>query len=145
MQAIWQEYAAKATNTKQISNLEAHVIKIFPLQTEACQNKIAYHWQNFKVAQSALTLTSLASDAWLYGTKPRDSSNVLWAMIQVPSQEKRSVPHLFSPWALMLDRAIDLSNRSSIKAVLCPASWSIPAPHSPIPVSLSIPVPRSVL
>jgi len=53
------------------------------------QQKIAYHWQNFKIDESALPYSQLSSDAWLFGTKPRDSANALWSTIQAASPEKR--------------------------------------------------------
>ena len=47
-----QEYCDEATSTQSISDLEEKVIKIIPAQTVACQAKLAYRWQNFKVAES---------------------------------------------------------------------------------------------
>ena len=84
-----QEYQELATNTKQLSDLEMKIIKILPLQTPAVQQKIAYHWQNFKIDESGLPYGQLSNDAWLYGTKPRDMANALWVIIQSASPEKR--------------------------------------------------------
>ena len=84
-----QEYRDEATSTQSISDLEEKVIKIIPAQTDACQAKLAYHWQNFKVAESGLPLRFITNDPWLYGTKPRDGSNELWARIQTVTPEKR--------------------------------------------------------
>ena len=84
-----REYNERATNTKQLSDLETKIIKIFPLQTKVVQEKIAYHWQNFKIDESALPYSQLSVDAWLYGTKPRDATNALWVNIQACSPEKR--------------------------------------------------------
>ena len=42
-----REFNERATSTKKISDLEASIIKILPLQTQVTQQKIAYHWQNF--------------------------------------------------------------------------------------------------
>ena len=84
-----QEYNERATTTKQISDLETKIIKILPLQTPALQQKIAYHWQNFKIDESGLPYAQLSNDAWLYGTKPRDATNALWVLIQAASPEKR--------------------------------------------------------
>ena len=84
-----REYNERATNTKQISDLETKVIKILPLQTQSVQQKIAYHWQNFKIDESGLPYGQLSVDAWLYGTTPRDSTNALWVRIQAASAEKR--------------------------------------------------------
>ena len=44
-----QEYSARATHTKKLSDLEMKVIKILPLQTLALQQMIAYHWQACKL------------------------------------------------------------------------------------------------
>ena len=60
-----------------------------PLQTLSVQQKIAYHWQNFKIDESGLPYGQLSVDAWLYGTTPRDSTNALWVCIQAASAEKR--------------------------------------------------------
>ncbi len=84
-----QEYREAATGTQSISELEEKVIKLIPSQTEACQNKLAYHWQNFKVAESAVPLGAVTNDAWLYGTKPRDGTNASWVQIQLVTAEKR--------------------------------------------------------
>ena len=86
-----REYIERATNAKQISDLESKVIKILPLQTQALQQKIAYHWQNFKIDESGLPYGQLSNDAWLYGTKPRDATNALWGLIQAASPEKRQL------------------------------------------------------
>ena len=89
---IWlREYNERATNTKQLSPLEMQVVKILPLQTEALQQKVAYHWQNFKIDESGLPYGQLSCDPWLYGTKPREASNVLWVTIQAASPEKRQI------------------------------------------------------
>ena len=84
-----REYNGRATNTKQISDLEARIINILPMQTVPLQQKIAYHWQNFKIDESGIPYGHLSTDAWLYGTKPRDATNALWSIIQDPSPEKR--------------------------------------------------------
>ena len=91
-----QEYRGEATGTQIISDLEENVIRIMPAQTEACQAKLAYHWQNFKVAESGVPLKYITNVSWLYGTKPRDGSNALWALIQTVTPEKRQfcVQHL---------------------------------------------------
>ena len=81
-----QEYRDEATSTQSISDLEEKVIKIIPAQTDACQAKLAYHWQNFKVAESGAPLRFIINDPWLHGTKPRDGSNALWAQIQASPQ-----------------------------------------------------------
>ena len=83
------EYRDEATGTQSISDLEEKVIKIIPAQTEACQSKLSYHWQNFKVAESGVPLRYVTNDAWLHGTKPRDGGNSLWAQIQAVTPEKR--------------------------------------------------------
>lgn len=83
------EYRREATSTQSISELEEKVIKIIPSQTDALQEKLAYHWQNYKVAESGVPLSYITNDAWLYGTKPRDASNAAWAQIQLISAEKR--------------------------------------------------------
>ena len=84
-----QEYRDEATSTQSISDLEEKVIKIIPAQTDACQAKLAYHWQNFKVAESGAPLRFITNDPWLHGTKPRDGSNALWVQIQAITPEKR--------------------------------------------------------
>ena len=68
------EYREEATGTQSISDLEEKVIKIIPGQTEALRRKLAYHWQNFKVAESGVPLSFVTNDAWLYGTKAAVSS-----------------------------------------------------------------------
>ena len=83
------EYNTRATNTKQLSDLEIKIIKILPLQTDALQQKIAYHWQNFKIDESGLPYVQLSTDPFLNGTRPRDSANALWSEIQAASPEKR--------------------------------------------------------
>ena len=83
-----REFNERATSTKKVSDLEARIIKILPLQTQVTQQKIAYHWQNFKI-ESALPYSQLSSDAWLYGTTLRDTANALWSLIQAASPEKR--------------------------------------------------------
>ena len=84
-----REYNDRATNTKQISDLEARIINILPLQTASLQQKIAYHWQNFKIDESGSPYGHLSTDAWLYGTKPRGATNALWSLIQAASPERR--------------------------------------------------------
>ena len=81
-------YAERATHTKQISDWESKVIKILPLQTQSRQQKLAYHWHHFKIDESGLPYGQLSNDAWLYGTKPRDTTNALWVLIQAASPEK---------------------------------------------------------
>jgi hypothetical protein len=65
-------------------------VKLLPLQTEECQRKIEYHWQNFKIAESALPLTGLANDAWISGTKPKDADNTVWLAILAVNPDKRA-------------------------------------------------------
>ena len=86
-----REYNGRATNTQHISYVEAKVIKILPLQTPSLQQKIAYHWQDFKIEESGLPYGHLSTDAWLYGTKPRVAANALWSLIQAASPEKRQL------------------------------------------------------
>ena len=59
------------------------------LQTQALQRQIAYQWPNFKIDESALPYSQLSSDAWLFGTKPRDSTHALWSKIQAANPDKR--------------------------------------------------------
>ena len=61
------------------------------MQTVPLQQKIAYHWQNFKIDESGIPYGHLSTDAWLYGTKPRDATNALWSLIQAASPEKRQL------------------------------------------------------
>ena len=69
--------------------MEASAIKILPMQTQATEQNIAYHWENLKIEESGLPYAQLSNDVWLYGTKPRDSANALWSVIQSPIPEKR--------------------------------------------------------
>ena len=84
-----EEYRDDATGTQSISDLEEKVVKIIPAQTQALQNKLAYHWQNFKVSESGVPLSCLTNDPWLFGTKPRETSNALWVQVQLVTPEKR--------------------------------------------------------
>jgi hypothetical protein len=78
------EYREEATSTQSISDLEEKVIKIIPSQIDALQEKLAYHWQNFKVAESGVpwftsptmlgcTAPSLGMPAMLHGHKSSSS------------------------------------------------------------------------
>ena len=69
-----EEYREEATGTQSISDLEEKVIKLIPAQTKALQQKLAYHWQNFKVSESGVPLSFVTNDPWLYGTKAAASS-----------------------------------------------------------------------
>jgi len=89
MDTYLSEYRDQATGTQSISELEEKVIKLIPSQTEACQKKLAYHWQNFRVAKSGVPLSAITNDAWLYGTTPRDGTNALWVQVQLVPLEKR--------------------------------------------------------
>ena len=62
-----------------------------PLQTQSLQQKIAYHWQDFKIDESGIPYGHLSTDAWLYGTNPRDATNALWSLIQAASPEERQL------------------------------------------------------
>ena len=84
-----QEFRDAATGTQSISDLEEKVIKLIPAQTAACQRKLAYHWQNFKVAESGVPLASVTNDAWIYGTKQGHNASALWEKILMVSEEKR--------------------------------------------------------
>ena len=79
-----------STDRKLLSDSEIQVVKLLPLQTEECQRKIEYHWQNFKIAESALPLTGLANDAWISGTKPKDADNTVWLAILAVNPDKRA-------------------------------------------------------
>ena len=84
------EYNEDSTDRKNISDGEAAVVKILPAQTEECRNKIEYHWQNFKIQESALTLGHLSDKAWLQGTTPKNQIDVLWKDILKGSADKRA-------------------------------------------------------
>jgi hypothetical protein len=79
-----------STDRKLLSDAEIQVVKLFPLQTEECQRKIEYHWQNFKIAESALPLTGLANEAWISGTRPKDAQDTVWLAILSVSPDKRA-------------------------------------------------------
>ena len=97
--------------------MESKVIRILPLQTQSLQQKIAYHWQNFKIDESALPYGHLSTDAWLYGTKPRDATNALWSLIQAASPEKRqlSVQRKIGVFLKGLTDAMRLRKKLSLK------------------------------
>ena len=113
----WLRAYNERANTKQISDLEARVIKIVPLQTQALQQQIAYNWQNFKIDETALPYSQLSSDAWLFGTKPRDSTNALWSTIQAANPEKRqfSVQRKIGVFLKALNDAKRLRKRINLK------------------------------
>ena len=60
------EIRATTTDTRHLSELEAQVIRLLPSQTEVLQEKLANHWQNVKVTESAVPLACLASAAMLH-------------------------------------------------------------------------------
>jgi predicted CopG family antitoxin len=86
---IW-EYNMDSTERKLVTRLEADVVEVLPLQTEECQNKIEYHWQNFKPTESAIPLHYLGNKAWTHGSVPRPVSSTLWKEIQRPTPDKRA-------------------------------------------------------
>ena len=102
----WLRAYNERANTKQISDLEARVIKIVPLHTQALQQQIAYKWQNFKIDETAL-----------FGTKPRDSTNALLSTIQAANPEKRqfSVQRKIGVFLKALNDAKRLRKRINLK------------------------------
>ena len=72
------EFRAEASGTQQLSELEEKVIRLLPQQTEVHQDKLAYHWQNFNVVESAVRLGFMASDAWLHDTRAREDPMRCW-------------------------------------------------------------------
>ena len=85
-----REYNMDSTERKLVTDLEADVVKVLPLQTEECQNKVEYHWQNFKPKKSAIPLHYLGNKAWTNGSVPRPVSSALWKEIQRPTPDKRA-------------------------------------------------------
>ena len=83
------KFRSTETDTRHLSELEEQVIRLLPSQTEVLQEKLAYHWQNFKVTESAVPLAFLASDAMLHGTRTQYDTNALWANIQAVTAQKR--------------------------------------------------------
>ena len=47
--------------SKQLSETEQAIVKVFPELMEATQQLVAYHWDNFKASQSGLPLFALGS------------------------------------------------------------------------------------
>ena len=73
-----------------VTDLEADVVKVLPLQTEECQNQIEYHWQNFKPKESAIPLNYLGNKAWTNGSVQRPVPSALWKEILRPTPDKRA-------------------------------------------------------
>ena len=85
-----QEFnALSLSETKVLSDKEAAVVKVLPLQTPQCLAKLEYHWQQYRVQDSAFPLMVLSCPAFISGTKPKDGGNQLWAEICSTSPEKR--------------------------------------------------------
>ena len=59
------------------------------MQTVGCQRKIEYHWSQFRVADSALTLSKLSGAAFLNGCTPKNTEDPLWTEIFATTPEKR--------------------------------------------------------
>ena len=87
--AYLAEFRAEASGTQQLSELEDKVVRLLSQQTEVLRYRLAYHWQYFKVVESAVPLCFLASDTLMHGTRPRDDSNAPWANIHAVYVQKR--------------------------------------------------------
>ena len=73
--------AESLSEARRLSPMESNVLKSLPSQTEGCQRHIEYHWQAFRVQDSALTLSKLSSSAFLIGCKPMEQANKLFSEI----------------------------------------------------------------
>ena len=75
---------------RKLTDLEASIVRIFPLLDQDTRELIDYHWQNYKVKQSALPYTVLSVDVFLQGTKPKKGQESdLWSSILSADNRKR--------------------------------------------------------
>ena len=76
--------------SKQLSETEQAIVKVFPELMPATQQLVAYHWDNFKAKQSGLPLFALGACIVTHGMKLRPGEeSSLWTTILRPSPEAR--------------------------------------------------------
>jgi hypothetical protein len=111
------EYNMDSTDRKLVTYLEADVVKVLPLQTEECQNKIEYHWQNFKPKESAIPLHYLGNKAWTNGSVQRPVSCALWKEIQrTPDKRAACVFRWIGVFVANIKNATRLKKKVNLKA-----------------------------
>ena len=65
-------------------------MKLYPTLDAETSKLIDYHWQNFKVKQSALPFTVLSSEVFASGTKPKKGmESDIWTAILSADNRKR--------------------------------------------------------
>ncbi len=75
---------------RKLTDLEAAIVKMYPSLDSDTQQLIDYHWQMYKVKQSALPYAVLSADVLNSGLKPKKGmESDLWAAILAPDSRKK--------------------------------------------------------
>lgn len=90
-QTLIEEFNGGSQNEdRRLTDLEVAIVKIYPSLDSDTQKLIDYHWQNYKVKQSALPYAVLSTEFLQLGCKPkRGMESELWAAILAPDNRKR--------------------------------------------------------
>ena len=73
---------------KRISQAEISCINVLLAMSPEGNAALAYHWQNFKPANSGVTISRLAALEEASKMRPRDSSNALFSEVLQPTGAK---------------------------------------------------------
>lgn len=90
-QALIEEFNGGSQNEdRKLSDLEAIIVQMYPNLDSDTQKLIEYHWQMYKVKQSALPYVVLSADVLQSGTKPKKGmESELWSAILAPDSRKK--------------------------------------------------------
>ena len=109
-----KEYNAMTNvQSQSISDLEARVVCALPCQTEEFRKGLAYHWQNYKNAESAVPMKMFN---FLNADMPQEASGV-WKDILSPSPEKNEefLLHLVAVFLKNLKDLIRLRKKPNLR------------------------------
>ena len=109
-----KEYNAMTNvQSQSISDLEARIVCALPCQTEEFRKGLAYHWQNYKNAESAVPMKMFN---FLNADMPQEASGV-WKDILSPSPEKNEefLLHLVAVFLKNLKDLIRLRKKPNLR------------------------------
>ena len=90
-QTLIAEFNSSTQNEdRKLTDLEVSIVKIYPSLDADTRKLIDYHWQNYKVKQSALPFGVLSSEVFASGMKPKKGmESELWSTILSLDNRKR--------------------------------------------------------
>ncbi|CAJ1363954.1 unnamed protein product, partial [Effrenium voratum] len=99
-----------------ISELEARVICLLPQQTVKFRETLAYHWQNYKNAESGVPMKLFGKSGILGADAPAEASGV-WKEILKPSAEKNEcfLLHIIHVFVKSLKDALRMKKKPNLR------------------------------